>query len=279
MNSTDFKIENPRHVDWSPPTDTGYPEDAYQHDTIEALCGLVAVDMPSHLTVQEGNWKEVASENDKHGTWPENFRARHLHQGDSHECVCHSFTHNFEIAWNRQRMSNGDAVFMSPLSLYTRCNPRRWGGTYLQRALSIAMGDGILPDEDGPDGEDMQKNEFRHTLHQTSGRGDGWVTESGLPSGWKETAKHFKPLEIVNVRHWKEVVCLLLNGYAVCVGRYGHAICYTSVIWSDGQMYARYADSYRVHRLDSVRAIKAGIGGAYSIITTVIPDDWGAPAG
>ena len=96
---------------------------------------------------------------------------------------------------------------------------------------------------------------------------------------WQETAKHFRPLEIVNLSHWRQAICLLLHGYAVCVGRYGHAVCYTSVVWSDGQLYARYADSYRVHRLDSIRAIKAGIGGAYSIATTRVPDDWKRPAG
>ena len=156
IDSTNFKITNPRHVDWSPAGDTGYPEDGAENDTVEALSGLGATDFPQHLDIPESEWKDRAAANDKHETWPENFRARHLHQGNSHECVAMSFTHNFEIAWNRQRMSKGDSVFMSPLSLYSRCNPRRWGGTYLQKALDIAMEGGFLPDEDGPDGEDTQ---------------------------------------------------------------------------------------------------------------------------
>ena len=271
-------------VDFSPPTDTGYPSDWAASDTPEALAGLGTREFPDHLWIEPKDWKDFARQNDEHGTWPESFRNRFTNQSPTHECTCHALTQNWEIAYNRQRQGAGKAVFVSPLSIYAEANPRKWGGSSMQYTLGIALERGFLPDHVGPNGTD-QRQLFRHTMHGTTGRGNqnqssgNWVRLSNFPSGWKNTARHLKPDEVVNPRSWEQIVCLILHGYCVSVGRSGHAIPYVQIVWRNGDLYAMYADSYDIHRYDSVRMIRAGVGGAYSIATTRVPSDWNNPAG
>lgn len=254
---------------------------AAKYDTLEGLRGLGARDFPSHLWIEPRDWQDAARANDQYQTWPEDFRTHYTHQGNSHECVTHAFSQVFEIAWNRQRQSTESAVWFSPMSIYPEANPRRWGGTYLQRVLSIAMERGVLPEHDGPEGPGTQRDKFAVTMHQTSGRSSSgpWVPLERFPAGWRQTARHFKPLEVVNPASWEEIVCLILQGYAVSVGRRGHSIPYTRVVWQNGKLLAEFPDSYEVTRYDSTANIRAGVGGAYAIVTTTLPDDWEDPAG
>ncbi len=267
-------------LDQTPLTDTGYPDALAANDTVEAFRGLGARDFPDHLWIEPRDWKDHARENDRNGTWPENYRSRFTHQGNSHECTCHALIQNIEIAWNRQRQSLSDAVWLSPLSVYAEANPRKWGGSYCQKVLGIAIERGVLPEYDGPGGPGTQKTKFRHTLNQTAGRSDSgpWVPVSGFPSGWKETAAAFAPDEVINVSSWEEHVCLLLHGYAVSNGRSGHSICHVQIVWDGGQIRSKYSDSYNVHRFDSERMIRSGVGGAFAVVTTKVPDNWQQPA-
>ena len=84
---------------------------------------------------------------------------------------------------------------------------------------------------------------------------------------------------MINPRSYEQIICMLLSGIAVSVGRSGHAIPYVQVVWRNGSLHAKYADSYNVHRYDSVRMINSAVGGAYGIATTTVPDDWTRPAG
>lgn len=277
-DSTDAKFVNDL-VDWTPDDQTGYEQAMAAHDTLDGLAGIGARDFPDHLWIEPADWQDVARQNDRYKTWPEDFRLRYTHQGNSHECTCHALVQNMEIALARQRQSKDGISWLSPLSVYAEANPRRWGGSYMQRTLGVAMARGILPENDGPNGKGSQRAAFEHTLHQTAGHSDPWVPLQRFPTGWKHTARHFRPLEVVNVASWEQHVCLVLNGYCVSNGRYGHAIPHVQIVWRDGQLHSMYSDSYDVHRFDSVRAIKAGVGGAYSIVTTTVPDDWSKPAG
>jgi len=283
-DSTDVQFDD-TDLDWSPGDhgDTGYPDALAGLDTSDALAGLGTREFPDHMWVEPSDWKDVARQNDENGTWPEDYRVRHGSQGNSHECTCWSLMQNLEIAISRQRQGTHHAVWLSPLSCYAEANPRQWGGSYMQKTLGICIERGMLPAHNGPDGVGSQKLKFTHTLNQTSGLSDPsegggpWVPLSRFPDGWKDTARHFRPLEVINPRSYEQIVSLLLNGIAVSVGRSGHAIPYVQVVWRNGQLHAKYADSYRVHRFDSVRMVKSAVGGAYGIVTTTIPDDWGNP--
>jgi len=94
-----------------------------------------------------------------------------------------------------------------------------------------------------------------------------------FPDGWQETAKHFKPLEIVFPDSREEAMCLLLHGYALSVGRRGHAVPICK--WDIQQKLFPYPDSYDLVRYDSSLAWQ----GSFSIITTTQPDDYSKPAG
>jgi len=276
----------PENTDWSPSEPSGYEPSQEANDTIEAFAAVGARDFPDHLWIEPGrnqqNWKDIAELNDKYHTWPEDWRNRFTNQTPTHECTCHALVQNMEIAWNRQRGAKKDAVWFSPLSVYAEANPRRWGGSTMQYTLSIAAQRGILPEHDGPDAngqkaKGFQKDKFEHTMWQTSGNAGEWVSLSRFPTGWKQTARHFKPLEIINVSSWEQHVCLILQGICVSNGRAGHAIPHVKIIWRGNDIYSMYSDSYDVHRYDSLRYIKMGVGGAYAIVTTTTPDDWNNP--
>ena len=270
-------------VDYVHKYPSGYPVEESAWDTSDALAALGTREFPDTYWIEPADWKDFARQNDKDKTHPEDYRNRFTHQGNSHECTCHALSQNFEIAWNRQAFSKKFAVYTSPLSVYAQANPRRWGGSSMQYTLGIAMERGILPSWNGPGGPGTQKDKYEHTLNETAGHsrtdraGVSWVSLRNFPTGWKETAKHFMPLEVINPRSEEEIICLLLRGIAVSVGRYGHAIPYVQAVWRDGSWpYAKYSDSYDVHRFDSKRAQRAAVGGAYAIVSTTHPDEFAA---
>jgi len=284
FNSTELSLDK-EEIDVDV-TDSGYNESmGAKCDTLEGLrdVGAQDFDFHSHLWIEENLWKDYARDNDKYKTWPESWRTHFTHQGNSHECVTHAFTQCFEITWNRQRMSKEDCVWFSPLSLYSEANPNIRGGTYLHKVLRIARERGVLPENNGPEGSGSQKLKFKHTLHQTAGRsnegGGPWVTLRRFPVGWKDTARHFKPDEVINISSWQQIICCLLRGLPVWVGRAGHSIPYTFVGWEGNSIFVGYPDSYNVIRYDSIRNIRASANGALAIASTTIPDDWEKPAG
>ena len=194
-------------VDHVFPEESGYNEDeAAMYDNSDALAGIGAREFPSALWIEPREWQERAKQNDETKTWPDNYRNRFTHQGNSHECTCHALAQNMEIAWNRQSLTKEFAVWFSPLSVYAEANPRRWGGSYMQKTVGICINRGILPSYNGPDGIRTQANEFKHTLNETAGNdnsdngGGDWVPLSRFPSGWRETARHFKAAEVINPR-------------------------------------------------------------------------------
>lgn len=259
----------------------GYPDALAAEDTPDALreaAGDTAREFPKHMWVEPSQWAEFAAETTRTKRWPENYRARFTNQSPTHECTCHSLVQVAETCRNRHRGGLDGAVYFSPLAIYAEANPRQWGGASTRGVLNIAARRGFLPDKIQP-----KDYGFKHTLHGTVGKGNAtqsrgdWVRLSSFPTGWEETAKHFKPLEIVFPDSWEQIVCLVLHGYAVGVGRSGHAIPYMQ--WIHDKQLMAYSDSYDVIRYDSPRMIRSAVGGAFSIISFTSPDDWSKPAG
>lgn len=169
-------------------------------------------------------------------------------------------------------------VWLSALSSYAEANPGERGGTSLSRVLSIITRRGLLPDKIQP-----RDYGFRHAIQGTVGKGGvnqsrgPWLPLSQFPEGWQETAKHFRPLEIILPDSAEQIMSLVLNGYCVCVGRNGHAIPYA--LANVAERLIGYVDSYDVVRWDSWGTVRSAVGGAYAVMTVTVPDDWDKPAG
>jgi hypothetical protein len=175
--------------------------------------------------------------------------------------------------------AKGSPVWVSPLSVYAEANPGQWGGASVREVLEIAVRRGMLPEPKQP-----RPYQFKHTLQGTIGAdsvnqsGGAWVPMSRFPNGWQETAKWFKPREIVYPNDWRVGLSIVLRGRAVSVGRNGHAVPYA--IYSHRTKMMGYHDSYNVVRWDSERLWKSCIAsGSFSIISTTQPADRMKPAG
>ena len=290
-----------------PQDEQGYPEAEMLADRESGVlwdyCGAASRKMPAALRVEPSQWAKRARENDANGTWPMNYRDRFTFQSPTHECVYHSLDCNFSVARNRARSirfldgpkkgfryeeSALGSVFMSPQSGYVRVNPKtkrnpqQRGGSNVRQSLETITGKGWLPDKIQP-----RDYGFKHTLHGTSGRGNNnqssgpYISVDDLPEGWEETAKHFRAMEAIFPESFEDAVSLILNGYAVSVGRDGHAVPWSMLSFDsrDNLVGAPYPDSYDVVRVDSVRTMKSAWKGAFSIATVVNPGDWLKPAG
>lgn len=300
-----FDEINPALIDQPLPSNeltdgqSGYPDDLAFGDTVDALkaaSGEASREFPESLWIEPRDWADKARDNDKYKTWPINYVDRFTNQTPTHECTCHSLRAGFECARNRARgisfpdgpkkdfryeESASGSVWVSPLSVYAEANPRQWGGASIRGVMEIAVRRGFLPEKIQP-----KEYNFAHSLQGTTGRGGknqasgDWVSVSRFPEGWKETAKHFRILEVIYPDSFEQAVCLLLNGYMVHVGRSGHAVPWGLVGFSGNDVSnAPYPDSYDVIRYDSVRTMKSAWRGSFSIATVTCPDDWMKPAG
>lgn len=273
----------------------GYPPAMAALDTPDALrdaCGDAARDFPEALYVEPSNWADFARDNDTHKTWPLNFIDRFSMQDPTHECTTHALRACAEGARNkalgiifpdgpkkdfRYEESKKGSVWLSCLSIYSEANPNIRGGANCQQVLNIACRRGFLPDKTQP-----ANYNFKHDLVGTQGKGNSnqssgkWVRLSDFPDGWQETAKHFKPLEVIICEDFEQVVSLVLHGYLVEVGRNGHAIPYA--FWSIANSAMGYVDSYNVVRFDSKRTVQGCSRGAFAIVSMTTPDDWTKPA-
>lgn len=272
--------------------DSGYPEELAKldtHDNLVCAAGETAREFPSSLYIEPREWKDKADDNDKNHGWALNRVDRFTNQNPTHECTCHSLMTNFTVAWNKQagiifpdgpkkdhryEESKVRSVWMSCLSVYAEANPRQWGGANVQQVVEIMARRGGLPDQIQP-----RDYGFKHTLQGTTGKGGknqssgSWVAVRSFPEGWQETAKHFKPLEIIFPRSREEAMCLLLHGYCLSVGRRGHAVPIGK--WDHREGLFPYNDSYDLIRYDSSLAWQ----GSFAIISTTQPDDYSKPAG
>jgi hypothetical protein len=287
---------DPKLIDVFPAEHDGYPASLAIEDTPDALrdaCGSASREFPKALWIEPRDWIAKARENDAAMAWGINFIDRFTNQDPTHECTCHSLRVNVEAARNRARGVNYGgprkdyrypesrefgAVWLSPLSVYAEANPRQWGGANVRRVLEIAVRRGMLPETVQP--YDYQ---FRHSLHGTTGRGGfnqargPWTPVSRFPAGWEETARHFRPLEVIFPESYEQAVCLVLHGYVVSVGRNGHAVPWAR--WMPDQRLMAYPDSYDIVRYDSERTAKSAWEGSFAVASVTLPDDWSRPAG
>lgn len=284
-----------------PEDEQGYPEHLAAEDREPGVlwdcCGSASRKMPKSLMVDPDDWAGQARQNDKNFTWGTNFVDRFTMQDPTHECTNHSGSQNASACRNRHRSiifkdgpkkeyqyeesKTSGSVFFSCMFPYNKANPNIRGGANVRQILELACAEGFMPDKLQP-----RDYSFKHTMPGTMGRGNlnqshgDWVAYKNMPEGWRETAKWFKPLEIVFPESFEEAVSLVLNGYLVSVGRNGHAVPWSRLTFDGDELTgAAYNDSYNVVRYDSVRTMKSAWRGSFAIITMTQPDDWNKPAG
>lgn len=292
-----FAPINPALIDVFPADHDGYPADLAALDTPDTLrmaAGAASREFPQALWIEEKDRADKARENDKYHTWGINYVDRFTNQNPTHECTCHALRTCAEAARNKQRgiiypggpkadfryeeSATSGSVWLSPLSVYAEANPGQWGGAGCYQVMEIAVRRGFLPETIQP-----KDYGFKHALHGTTGKGGknqsngSWVRVSNFPSGWQETAKLFRPQEIIVTSDWEQALCLLLHGYVLEYGRSGHAI--PPAIWNMTEQAAGYVDSYDVVRWDSLGTFKGAVrSGAFAITSMTVPDDWNSPA-
>lgn len=274
----------------------GYPAHLAAEDTPDVLwqvCGSASRTVPKTLIVPENEWKDRALDNDKKLIWGVNRIDRFTNQSPTHECTCHSLRANFEACRNRQRgvifekgpqkgyrydtSKTFGTVWVSPLSVYAKANPRKYGGANVRQVCEIAFERGFLPEKIQPGDYG-----FEHTLQGTTGKGGmnqssgDWVSESNFPEGWRNTAALLKPLEVMFPASFEEAISLLLCGYVVSVGRDGHAVPWCFINFASEAI--GYVDSYDVIRYDSFSRARRAWSGAFSIATVTSPNSWYDPA-
>lgn len=296
MNS--FAPIDPSLVDQFP--SDGYPDELAAGDTPDVLwdaCGSASRAFPKSLWIEPKDWAAKASENDKHKTWAMNYIDRFTNQAPTDECTNHSHTRATEAARNRQRgvifrdgpkkdfrypeSSEYGSVWFSAMWPYNKANPNIRGGAAIRTILEHSCQYGMMPDKIQP-----REYGFRHTMPGTMGGGNGnqssgsWVSVRNMPEGWEETARWFKPIEVIFPDTWEQAVCLVLHGMFCCVGYNGHAFPPGQCIFNGDTLESlAYPDSYNVIRYISRRAFQVAYRGSYSVATMTTPDDWMKPAG
>lgn len=145
--------------------------------------------------------------------------------------------------------------------------------------MEIACRRGFIPEKIQPADYGL-----KHQIQGTTGQGGlnqstgPWVRVSGFPSGWEETAKWFKPQEVILTDEWEQAVCLILHGYVLEYGRSGHAI--PPAIWNVKDSVCGYVDSYDVVRYDSLGTFKGAVrSGVFTFASMTTPDNWMRPTG
>lgn len=292
-----FSPVDPALIDVRLPFESGY-SDAFKagdtRDQLKGACGAAARDFPRGLWIDPKDRADKARENDKNKTWGLNYIDRFTNQDPTHECTCHSLRANAEACRNRQRgiifpdgpkkgfryeeSKTSGSTWLAPNSVYPEANPRQWGGAGVVQVLNIACRRGFLPETIQP-----RDYGFKHAIPGTTGRGGlnqasgPWLPVSRFPDGWEETAKHFKPLEVIITEDFEQALCLILHGYIVSVGRNGHAVPWA--FWNEKEQAMGYVDSYDVIRYDSLRTARGAADGGFAIASMTTPDSWDKPVG
>lgn len=272
--SIDVVISDRTLIDYTPSVPSGYPANMAANDTSDNLKMMGGTDFPQSLWIEPKDWKTYAADNklSERKLWPTNFKGRFTNQDPTHECVCHALCRSAEIAYAQQH-SGAKRIALSQVGIYGIANPGQWGGSDVLGCLRIAMEQGFIPENVW--GQDAI---FKHTMHGTCGKGNQdnssgpWVTERTHPqyfSGAAETRKLFKPTEVINPRTREEMACCVLHGRAICVGRRGHSVPYTFLVWEPNQKSEQptfgYDDSYDVQRYDSWNGASEAVDGSHCI--------------
>jgi hypothetical protein len=186
-------------------------------------------------------------------------------------CASHATTQAFEVAWN-QAYGIEDWIEFSPMSIYPFVSRRANSGSTLSDNLEYIQDSGLLP-VPGQKYEQFLKDADIpvHTREENDYYGS-------FPTGWKDTARYFRAVEVFDIGSYEGLVTALLMGFPCVVGRSGHAICHLDP-QGDGSSIA-YANSWSPNwgdsgfGVDTERAVSGAISsyGCFALRTVYMHD-------
>lgn len=181
--------------------------------------------------IPRSQWKDLCQQIEETKSSGAFLVTRIYDQGREGSCVANAAAQAHEICQALQ-FGHRQVVPLSAISLYKRIGSSPNSGSYVSSALKELSSRGILPLAT----EDNQRR-FAHTMPNT-----GFYEP--FPSGWEQTAQHFKIHEYYRTWSLDELISALLLGFPVIVGRRGHAICYVQPFYRNGSLYVLYANSW-----------------------------------
>lgn len=218
--------------------------------------------------IPDSDWESTAKmiEDSRSGlSW---MISRIKDQGQEGSCVGNGSTYAFEATYRQQF---GVSVPFSAMSLYKQIGRSAQSGAVVTDAIEAMAQVGVLP-EDTPNNRAL----FPMTFPAT---GFG----NKLPVGYESEAKKFRATEWLLINSKAALVSALLSGRPVVVGREGHCICYTDILFRKGKMLARYVNSWGIDWGDAAGSMRGGFGydseklinesseGAFALMAITVP--------
>lgn len=155
-----------------------------------------------------------------------------LNQMREGSCVGNAITQAIMILLAKQ-FGKAWVTALSAISIYKQIGRSAQSGAMVSDAMDAVRDVGILP-LDTPENREKYGD---HVMPAT-----GFSTR--FPDGWKETAAKFKGFEFLVIRNVLQLLTAILKGYPVIVGRQGHSICYCRVMFRNGRLVVKYANSW-----------------------------------
>lgn len=152
-------------------------------------------------------------------------------QGREGSCVGNAITQAIQVLLAKQ-FGKAWATLLSAISIYKQIGRSALSGAMVSDAMEAVRDTGIVP-LDTP----ANRQKYDHVMPPR-----GFSTP--FPSGWKETAAKFKGFEFLVIRNVLQLLTALLKGYPVVVGRQGHSVTYLRVMFRNGRLVVKYANSW-----------------------------------
>ena len=192
-------------------------------------------------------------------------------QGQEGSCACNAAVQAYQTVFFR---TYGFWMEFSPITIYKHLARGPNQGTTIDGNLKWLTERGLLPlDTPGNRGRLGKMGLDPSHVLQSTGHGQRF------PSGWEETAKHFRADESIDSANYEQFISLLFADVPVVYGRAGHAILGIDAVWRSGGIYNVYANSWRPtwgdegYGYDSERAVSRSMNsyGAWGLASILHP--------
>jgi hypothetical protein len=179
-------------------------------------------------------WEELAANH----LGLETFVKKIKDQKQEGSCASNATGQCLEIAWN---MAYGAKhwIEFSPISIYRWVADGPDSGSTISGNLKQLRDVGMLP---------VNSDQNKAILRAAGLPESHVLTPTGysqrFPDNWKTTAAFFRAAEWYDIDSFEGFVSALFEGYPVCYGRAGHAICGVRVVKDGGTWKIKYANSW-----------------------------------
>lgn len=214
--------------------------------------------------IPQGEWKQHIDAMAAAGGGASQLVTRIYDQRQEGSCVANACSQAHEIIQAVQ-LGKENVVHLSAISLYKRIGRSPNSGAMVSDGLEEMAERGVLP----LDTPDNRAKFGDHVMPNTGFR-------TAYPTGWEATAAKFKATEWYVVDTVDELVTALIHQHPVVVGRSGHSICYCEPIYDDGDLYAKYANSWGADwndsgfGYDSMRLIRSSANWAFALRSVTV---------